>query len=97
MDLLNSGAVAEVLQRLHREADAADAPLMQTHMSEGTNQEAVISQFIEAETKDLEGVYHGLAGNFLSVSPEFGRFLPAPARLSASSSSAPRWGFPPST
>jgi predicted O-methyltransferase YrrM len=75
MDSLNSGAVAEVLQRLHQEAEAADAPLMQSHMSEGTNQEAVISQFIEAETKDLEGVYRGLAGNFLSVSPEFGRFL----------------------
>ena len=26
-------------------------------------------------TKDLTGLYHGYADNFLSVSPEFGRFL----------------------
>ncbi|MDI4239160.1 class I SAM-dependent methyltransferase [Bradyrhizobium sp. Arg237L] len=74
MDSLSSGPVAEVLQRLHQEAEAADAPLMQVYMSEATNGEA-ISQFIEAETKDLTGLYHGLAGNFLNVSPEFGRFL----------------------
>jgi predicted O-methyltransferase YrrM len=35
----------------------------------------MITQFIDAETRDLEGLYHGLAGNFLNVSPEFGRFL----------------------
>jgi predicted O-methyltransferase YrrM len=75
VDSLSSGPVAGVLQRLHQEAEAADAPLMQTYMSEGTSQEAVIGQFIEAETKDLTGLYHGLAGNFLNVSPEFGRFL----------------------
>ncbi|WP_245476773.1 hypothetical protein [Bradyrhizobium sp. Leo170] len=73
MDSLSSGPVAEVLQRLHQQAEAADAPL-QAYMSEATNGEA-ISQFIEAETKDLAGLYHGLAGNFLNVSPEFGRFL----------------------
>ncbi|MTD95024.1 methyltransferase [Hyphomicrobium sp. xq] len=75
MDSISSGAVAEVLQRLHQEAEATDAPLMQTHMSEGTNLDDVIGQFIEAETKDLKAVYEGLAGNFLAVSPEFGRFL----------------------
>ncbi|MBO4227294.1 O-methyltransferase [Bradyrhizobium neotropicale] len=74
MDSLSSGLVAAVLQRLHQEAEAADAPLMQAYMSEATNGE-VIGQFIEAETKDLTGLYRGLAGNFLNVSPEFGRFL----------------------
>ena len=34
-----------------------------------------MGQVVEAETKDLMGLYHGYAGNFLSVSPEFGRFL----------------------
>lgn len=75
MDSLSTGRVAEVLQRLHLEAEAADAPLMKTYMNEATSSETVIGRFIESETKDLTGLYHGLAGNFLNVSPEFGRFL----------------------
>jgi predicted O-methyltransferase YrrM len=75
MDSLSSGPVAEVLKLLHQEADAADAPLMQAFTSEMANVEQAMSQVIEAENKDLTGLYHGYAGNFLSVSPEFGRFL----------------------
>ncbi|UPJ53578.1 class I SAM-dependent methyltransferase [Bradyrhizobium sp. 200] len=75
MDSFSNGPIAEVLQRLHQEAYAADAPLMQTFESEGTTVEQAISHVVEAETKDLTGLYHGYAGNFLSVSPEFGRFL----------------------
>ncbi|MFH0299936.1 hypothetical protein AAFX91_22400 [Bradyrhizobium sp. 31Argb] len=55
MDSLSSGPVAEVLKRLHGEAEAADAPLMQTYASEMTNAEQVISQVIEAETKGSGG------------------------------------------
>jgi predicted O-methyltransferase YrrM len=75
MDSLSSGPVAEVLQRLHREAEAADAPLMQAFESEMTTVEQAMSQVVEAETRDLAALYQGYAGNFLSVSPEFGRFL----------------------
>jgi predicted O-methyltransferase YrrM len=75
MDSLSSGLVAEVLQRLHQEADAADAPLMQAYAGEITNVEQTMKQVVEAENKDLTGLYHGYADNFLSVSPEFGRFL----------------------
>jgi len=75
VDSLSSGSVAEVLQRLHQEAEAADAPLMQTIESLATTVEEAMSQVVDAETKDLRGLYHGYAGNFLSVSPEFGRFL----------------------
>ncbi len=75
MDSLSSGPVADVLKRLHQEAEAADAPLMQTYASEMTNVEQAMSQVIEAETRDLTGLYHGYADNFLAVSPEFGRFL----------------------
>jgi predicted O-methyltransferase YrrM len=75
MDSLSSGLVADVLARLHREAEAADAPLVRTFTNGPASQEQVIAQFIDAETKDLEGVYHGLAGNFLSVSSRMGRFL----------------------
>ncbi len=80
MDSLSSGPIAEALQRLHREAEAADAPLMQAFGSEGTTVEQAMSQVVEAETKDLAGLYRGYAGNFLSVSPEFGRFLYMNAR-----------------
>lgn len=75
MDSLSSGLVADVLERLHREAEAADAPLVQTITNGASSQEEVISQFIAAESRDMKSVYHGLAGNFLSVSPRFGRFL----------------------
>jgi predicted O-methyltransferase YrrM len=75
VDSLNSGAVAEVLKRLHQEAEAADGPLMQTYASEMTNVEQVMRQVVEAETRDLTGLYRDYADNFLSVSPEFGRFL----------------------
>jgi predicted O-methyltransferase YrrM len=75
MNSLSSGPIAEVLQGLHQEADAADAPLMQTFEGEATTVEQAMSQVVEAETKDLTGLYHGYAGNFLSVSPKFGRFL----------------------
>ena len=75
MDSISGGAVSEVLKRLHQEAEAADAPLIEAYGSEAVDNQQMISQFIEAETNDLTGVYSGLAGNFLSVSPEFGRFL----------------------
>jgi len=75
MDSISSGPIPEVLQRLHQEADATDAPLMQTFGSEATTVEQAMNRVVEAETTDLAGLYHGYAGNFLSVSPEFGRFL----------------------
>lgn len=75
MDSLSSGLIAEVLQRLHRQAEAADAPLMQGFESAGTTVEQAMSQVVEAENRDLTGLYRGYADNFLSVSPEFGRFL----------------------
>lgn len=75
MDSISSGPVADVLERLHREAEAADAPLAQTYASKGTSEEQMLAQVIEDETNDLQGLYHGLADNFLNVSPQFGRFL----------------------
>lgn len=80
MDPLSRGLVADVLERLHREADAADAPLAQAVTNEANSREEMISQIIAAENRDLEGIYRGFAGNFLSVSPQFGRFLYMRAR-----------------
>lgn len=73
MNSLSSGLVADVLSRLHREAEAADAPLMQTVMNKG--REEILGEFLQAETRDVAAVYRELVGNFLSVSPDFGRFL----------------------
>src|SRR6185503_15768864 len=75
VDSLSSGLVADVLKRLHQEAEVADAPLMQTYASEASGLEQVVTQVIDGETRDLKGFYQGFAGNFLSVSPAFGRFL----------------------
>jgi predicted O-methyltransferase YrrM len=75
VDSLSSGQVAEVLERLHQEAEAADAPLAQTYANEAASHEEMMSQVVESETKDLKGFYHGFAGNFLNISPQFGRFL----------------------
>jgi predicted O-methyltransferase YrrM len=75
MDSLSTGRVAEVLQRLYQEADEADRPMMESYMAAGATPEQMIAQVIEAEAKDLRGLYRSHAGNFLSVSREFGRFL----------------------
>ncbi len=75
MDSLSTGRVAEVLERLYREADEADRPMMESFMAAGATLEQMIAGLIEAEAKDLRGLYRSYAGNFLSVSREFGRFL----------------------
>jgi len=75
MDSLSTGLVADVLHRLHQEAEIADAPLMQALVNEAGSREEMISQAIAAENRDLGQVYQGYANNFLSVSPRFGRFL----------------------
>lgn len=75
VDSLSSGPIANLFERLHREAEAADGPLMQEYAGEEASRSDMIGRFIESETKDLKGVYHGLADNFLNVSPQFGRFL----------------------
>ena len=75
MDSLSSDQVAGVLASLHQQAERADAPLLQTFAREGASAEQMVAQVIEAETHDLKGLYHGFGGNFLSVSPQLGRFL----------------------
>jgi predicted O-methyltransferase YrrM len=75
MDSLSSGLVADVLDRLHHEAEAADAPIIQAFANEGASHEQMLTQVFESETKDLKGFYHGFAENFLNVSPQFGQFL----------------------
>ena len=75
MNSLSTGRIADVLERLYQEAEAADRPMMEAFMTDGAAPEQIISTLIAAETKDLRGLYHAHAGNFLSVSPRFGQFL----------------------
>jgi predicted O-methyltransferase YrrM len=82
MDSLSSGPVAELLKRLHQEAEAADAPLALTYATQAASEEQMLVHVVESETRDLKGFYHDLAGNFLNVSPNFGRFLYMCARAS---------------
>jgi predicted O-methyltransferase YrrM len=72
MTSLNAGPCADTLQRLFTEAQAADHSLMELA---GQAPEQMLAELIEAEGRDLRGVYHGYAENFLNVSQEFGRFL----------------------
>jgi predicted O-methyltransferase YrrM len=75
MDSLTDGLAADVLRRLHQEAEAADAPLAQTFTNGTSSREEIIGRIIEAESRDLKGLYNGFADNFLSVSPRLGLFL----------------------
>lgn len=82
MDSISSGPIAEVLHRLHQEAASADAPLMQAAGRESITFEQAMQRVVDAEIEDMTGLYRGYAGNFLSVEPEFGRFLYMLARSS---------------
>lgn len=91
MDSISTGPIADLLEKLHKEAEAADKPLIeryfgdfvqdgQTEWAEADAMKAGIDKFIEMENKDVRHTYSEMAGHFLSVSPEFGRFLYACAR-----------------
>jgi predicted O-methyltransferase YrrM len=81
---LTSGRVAETLAKLHREAEAADAPFIREVLgrleASGASMEQTAAQMIADERQDYHAVYKGHAAHFLSVTPEYGRFLYAIAR-----------------
>jgi predicted O-methyltransferase YrrM len=80
VDSLSTGRIADLLQRLYQQAEAADRPMMESLMAAGVTPERMIADVIAAEARDFRALYHAHAENFLSVSPEFGRFLYACAR-----------------
>ncbi|MDQ2080968.1 class I SAM-dependent methyltransferase [Xanthobacteraceae bacterium Astr-EGSB] len=79
MNTLTSERVAAVLERLHRESEAADRERMETFMAamaaSGATPEQAAAEIIASERADYRAVYRGYAGNFLAVSPAYGRFL----------------------
>jgi len=74
MNSLSTGRITETLQRLFKEAEAADRSLMES-FANVPDPGQLIGKFIEAERKDLRGQYRAYADNYLNVSPQFGRFL----------------------
>jgi predicted O-methyltransferase YrrM len=85
MNSLNTGRVADTVQRVFREAEQADRPLMERFADLGSSEQALgelIAGHLAEETRDLRGFYRSYADNFLSVTPEYGRFLYQCARAS---------------
>ncbi|HTW86934.1 MAG TPA: class I SAM-dependent methyltransferase [Candidatus Binataceae bacterium] len=78
MNSLTSGAVSSVLQRLFREAEITDRPLVDDFLRNATKDPW--SKLLEEEAKDYYALYRKYANNFLSVAPDFGRFLYMSAR-----------------
>jgi predicted O-methyltransferase YrrM len=75
MDSLTTAPIADLLKQLFQKAEAADRPLSEAFSSEGEEfSQEQLKTFLEDE-KDYKAVYRTYAGNYLSVSPEFGKFL----------------------
>lgn len=84
MNLLSNGRLAQILDKLHQDAEAADRDYMTGIMADieasGATLEQVIAEKLVEERADYRGIYRGRADNFLAVSPAYGRFLYAIAR-----------------
>jgi predicted O-methyltransferase YrrM len=74
MDSLTTAPIAGLLGRLFEKAEAADRSLVEAFSREGFSDEQ-LKQALDEEAKDYKAVYRGYAGNYLNVSPAFGRFL----------------------
>lgn len=86
MDSLTHGRIAELLTRLHQEADAADQPMKERIMgaiaASGKSLEAFFAEKIAKDKQDYKASLRGMAERFLAVSPSYGRFLYTCARAS---------------
>lgn len=84
MTTLTDGPAARLLETLHREATATDEAHFRAMMDKVDAQDGNIAALVEnilaEERADLGAIYRSYAGNFLAVSPVFGRFLYAMAR-----------------
>lgn len=84
VNTLSSGRVAQLLDRLHQDAEAADRAYMTAIMAEieasGATLEQVVAEKLAEERADYRAIYRGHAGNFLAVTPAYGRFLYMVAR-----------------
>ncbi len=85
MHALTTGPAAATLEMLHRDADASDSKIMAEMMAimnaPDASPEQAIAGMLAQERADYRAVYRGYAGNFLAVSPAYGRFLYMVARV----------------
>ncbi len=79
MSTLSSRRVAQILDKLHQDAEAADRDYSDATMADmeasGATLEQVAAEMIAEERVNYRAIYRGYAENFLNVSPAFGRFL----------------------
>jgi predicted O-methyltransferase YrrM len=84
VNTLSKGRVAEVLDKLHQDAEAADRGRFDATSAEidasGATMEQVVAENLAQERADYRAMYHDYAENFLNVSPAYGRFLYSVAR-----------------
>lgn len=84
MNTLSSGLVAQVLDGLHREAEAADREAMSAlaEVMDGPAEavDKMVADMLAEERADYRAVYRSYADNFLAISPDYGRFLYMMAR-----------------
>ena len=85
MNSLITGRVAETLDRLHQDAEAADREVMAEVMAQieasGEAIEQAAARWVAEERKSYRTTYRGHADHFLAVTPAYGRFLYAVARM----------------
>ena len=84
MNTLGSERVSGLLDKLHRDADAADSGYFNAVMADmealEMTVEQTVAEMIAEERVNYTAVCRGYADHFLNVSPAFGRFLYAVAR-----------------
>jgi predicted O-methyltransferase YrrM len=72
MDSLTTATISDLLKQLFQKAEATDRPLSDAFGEFSPEQ---FKTALEDEAKDYKGVYRTYVGNYLNVSPQFGKFL----------------------
>ena len=84
MTTLDSEQVAQLLTKLHGDAEASDREHVEAMMASiatpGASMDELIAGLLAEERSDYRAVYQRYAGNYLAVTPTYGRFLYAMAR-----------------
>ena len=76
MNSLTASPVADVLNRLFKDAEEVDRPIMEQFIGAGAaTMDEVWTQMLQEERKEYRKVYEGFRNNYLSINPQLGRFL----------------------
>ena len=83
MSTLGNNRVANLLNRLHQDAEASDREHLEAMTVAFDGQsggDQMVADILAEERAEYRTIYRGYADNFLAVSPDYGRFLYAIAR-----------------